>query len=97
MITAANFTFLNYEEGIAGTWMPVGVIVITTAEPALFLLSSLPPSLRPCILYSFFHAFKYVSSWKQDRAQWPGTGFAVFLPDVEGGFLQGQAGHVKVM
>lgn len=58
MITAANFTFLNYEEGIVGTLMPVGVIVITISEPVLFFLSSLALSLRSCILYPFFHAFK---------------------------------------
>lgn len=50
MATAANFTFLNYEEGLVVTFMPMGVTVITKSGLVLFLL--------PFIPCPFFQAFK---------------------------------------
>lgn len=62
MVIVANFTFLNYEEGIIGNLMFMELIVITISRAVL----SLPPSLSPffssslllSILLPVFQAFE---------------------------------------
>ena len=54
MVIAANFMFLNYEENVVGTFMLMGVIVITTSVRFLSFMSSFPSSVTPSSLLSSF-------------------------------------------
>ena len=53
-VSAANFTFFNYEEKVVGTLIHMGVRVITISEPVLSSSSSLPSSISFSSLLSSF-------------------------------------------
>ena len=53
MVIAANFMFLNYEENVVGTFMPMGVIEMTTSARVLSFSSSFPSVTSSSFLSSF--------------------------------------------